>query len=480
MNTGFGSQCVPNYRILTEGQIIEIHKATLQLLEDTGVRIMHPQGIQLLKDAGCRINGHGNIQIPSGLVESCIHSAPASITIYSRNAAEAMQLEENKVHFGLGTDLLKTYDLETGILRPSRLQDVVNAARIADYFEDIDFIASYAHPQDIPANLAYIESFRAELENSIKPIFFTAAGSEDLAIIIEMAEVVAGGEEAMRKKPMAACYINAISGLLHNKEALQKLLFLSSKNLPLLYLPSSTAAVTSPVTPAGNIALDYAGVLVGLVLSQLTREGTPVIVSGMPPGGTFDMRTMVTSYCEPERTVIQALAHFYDLPMFSIAGASEAKLPDQQAAAEAAMSLVVETLAGGNIIHDLGYLESGLTYSLAQLVLCDEIVSWIKAYTKQIEVSDETLALDVIERTGPVGQFLDTDHTLRHYRERWYPTLFERGNYKSWKESGEKSLTERASERIEKILKDHSPEPLPEKIKKELRKITLSAELNQK
>ena len=164
MNTGFRSQCIPNYRLLTERQIKDIHNTTLQLLESIGVRVMEPKGIQILKDAGCRINGDNIVQIPNRLVEACIRSAPSRITIYNRNGDEAMHLEGNKVHFGLGTDLLKTYDLETGILRSSRLQDVVNAARIADYFEDIDFIASYAHPQDIPANLAYIESFRAEKE----------------------------------------------------------------------------------------------------------------------------------------------------------------------------------------------------------------------------------------------------------------------------------------------------------------------------
>ena len=286
-----------------------------------------------------------------------------------------------------------------------------------------------------------------------------------------MAEEVAGGPEALRQKPIVACYINAVSGLLHNKEALEKLLYLASKNLPFLYLPSSTAAVTSPVTPAGNVALDYAGVLTGLVLAQLKTEGTPVIVSGMPPGGTFDMRTLVTSYCEPERTIMQALSHYYNLPMFSIAGATEAKTVDSQAATEAAMSLVVETIAGGNIIHDLGYMESGLTYSFVQLALCDEIVSWIKGFLKKFEVNDETLALDVIAEVGPHGQYLKTKHTLKHYKERWYPNFFERLNYETWLDRGGKNFSERASEKIEMILGEHKPDPLPPDVQKKLQDI---------
>jgi len=192
------------------------------------------------------------------------------------------------------------------------------------------------------------------------------------------------------------------------------------------------------------------------------------------------MKTLVTSYCEPERTVTQALAHFYGLPMFAIGGASEAKVSDQQAAAEAALSLVVETLAGSNLIHDLGYLESGLTFSFVQLALCDEIVSWIKAYAKEFEVNEETLAVDVIAAVGPDGEFLKADHTLKHYRERWYPSLFERATYGGWLEKGAKSFSERATERIEKMLVEHKPELLPVKVKEKLRQIVQQAELSKR
>ncbi|MBC8247637.1 MAG: trimethylamine methyltransferase family protein, partial [Deltaproteobacteria bacterium] len=170
--------------MLSDNQIKEIHYETLQLLESTGVRVMDQEGVQILIDAGCRMIGNNIVQIPNRLVEDCIRSAPSRITIYNRKGEEAMHLEGDKVHFGLGMELLETYDLETGELRSSRLHDVVDAARVADYFEEIDFVASFAHPRDVPANLSYIESFRAEVENSIKPIFFTAAGIEDLAVII--------------------------------------------------------------------------------------------------------------------------------------------------------------------------------------------------------------------------------------------------------------------------------------------------------
>jgi trimethylamine--corrinoid protein Co-methyltransferase len=290
-----------------------------------------------------------------------------------------------------------------------------------------------------------------------------------------MLQSVVGGEDALKEKPMAACYINVPSGLVHNEDSLRKLLYLSKLEIPSLYIPSSVGGVKSPVTPAGTVALDNAGVLVGLVLSQLSQEGSPIIVPGMT-GGTFDMKTLVQSYCEPERTLAHSLARFYGLPMFGLGGTSESKSADGQAAAEAALTLLVDVLAGSHLIHDLGYLESGLTFSFIQLLLCDEIVSWIKALTQKTEVSKRTLAVDVVESVGPEGQFLDTDHTLDYYRERWYPSLFDRSTFDAWTQRGSKDFEARAVERIDEILSEHRPATLPDRVQVKLQRVVEQAE----
>jgi len=149
---------------------------------------------------------------------------------------------------------------------------------------------------------------------------------------------------------------------------------------------------------------------------------------------------------------------------------------DQQAAAEAALTMMAETLGGANLIHDLGYLESGLSGSLAQLVLCNEIVSWIEAFMSPVEINDQTLALDLIDEVGPDGQFLDSDHTMKHFRNRWYPEVFDRGNFDQWQDDGGKSLAERTAQRVDKILTEHQVEPLPEKIAQEIKIIVNRAE----
>ena len=478
MNASSGSQCIPDYRILTEAQIKDIHNATLQLLENTGVRVMHPEGIQLLIDAGCRINGDGNVQIPSGLVEACIHSAPAGITIYNRNGAEAMRLEGNEVHFGLGTDLLKTYDLETGRLRSSRLQDVVNATRTADYFEEIDFIASYAHPQDIPANLAYVESFRAELENSIKPIFFTAAGPEDLAIIIEMAKSVAGGKDRLRQKPFIIHYSEPTSPLTHSASALSKLFLCATKRVPVTYALGMLSGASGPVTLAGAITVANAEALSGIVIHQLMAKGAPII-SGFGIS-TMDMLTGSPIYACPEyRLALSACAdlyHYYEIPMWGTAGVSDANCLDQQAGMEAAMSLLMAALDGANLIHDVGYLGQGLIGSPAAIVMGAEIISYVKRMIRGFDIGADRIGMDVIRQVGPGGDFLTAAQTLKlHRQEHWRPMFANRASLIHWKDKGRNTYGEIVTRKAIEILKTQKCESLPADVRQNITAIAKNA-----
>ena len=195
-----------------------------------------------------------------------------------------------------------------------------------------------------------------------------------------------------------------------------------------------------------------AGILLGLVLAQVTREGTPFIVKGWGGGG-LDMRTMVYGYAGPDqRATCIAMARYYGLPSFALAGASDAKLVDGQAAAEAALTLAVETLAGADLVHDLGYLASGMTGSLAQMVICAEIVSWLRHLQRPLVVDEEALALGLVDELGPGGQFLAASHTRRHFREHWYSGLFERQTREAWEAGGGTTLAERAARRVDEVL----------------------------
>jgi trimethylamine--corrinoid protein Co-methyltransferase len=458
------------YTRLTDSQAEKIHATSLEILESLGVRLYLPEAIDLLKKAGAKVSDGNLVHVPPKLVENALSTVPKEVTLYDRHGNPVMPLSGDNCFFGPGSDCLNIIDHRTGEHRKPNLQDVIEGVRLCDALPNIDFIMSLLLPTDVDQTLADMYQTEVMLANTTKPIIIVSYESQGLRNSVEMAEAVVGGVEALREKPILTCYINVVSGRVHNADGLEKLLYLSGKGLPSLYIPASNAGVTSPMTQAGAVAFDNAGILLGVVLSQLNREGAPMIISAMNPA-SIDMKTMVGPYAFPEKGFMRSVAQRYGIPTFSLAGGSDSKVVDQQAAAEAALTILVDVLMGGNIIHDLGYMESGLTYSFVQLAICNEIVDWVKAFFNGIEVNDETLALEEVARVGINDTFLKTKHTRKHYKKTWYPDLFERGNYKEWKKSGSKPLAERARERVETILNHHQPEPLPNDVRMKISKI---------
>ena len=456
------SQAAAQFARLTPAQCESLHCASLEILERTGVRLFEPEAVELVRRAGAEVSEGNRVRIPARLIEQAFSTAPRSVVLHDRLGSPVMPLEGARTYFGPGSDCLNVIDHRTGERRRARLQDVRDAARLCDALEHIHFVMSMFLPSDVQPDLADRLQFEAMLQNTSKPVVFVTYEMSGCADVIEMAEAVAGGADALRERPFAACYINVTTGLIHNADALQKLLFLAGKGLPALYIPVVSGGTSGPMTMAGGLALSNAGALAGLVLSQLKRPGAPFVMPGFG-GDALDMRTMVDPYCAPEpRGMAEALGHFYDLPLFCLGGSSESKLVDAQAGIEAAMSMLVGAMAGGHLFHDLGYLESGLSGSLAQLAICNEIAGWIASFQQPVEISPETLALDLIDQAGPEGQFLKLPHTRRHMRERWYPTIFDRDNHPGWLARGGKALPERAADQVARLLDSHRPQPLGE------------------
>jgi trimethylamine--corrinoid protein Co-methyltransferase len=464
-----------HFQRLSEDQCRRIHWASLEILERIGIRLYLQEAIDLLKEAGADIEDGNLALVPPGMVEKALGTAPKRVVLCDRHGRPVMPLEGHRCFYGPGSDCMHIIDHRTRMRRRPVLADVREGVVLCDALENVDFVMSMFVPSDVVDVLADRYQMKAMLSHTTKPIIVVTYDIDGLVDAVEMAERVVGGTVALRRRPLLACYINVATGLRHNREALQKLLFLAEKRLPALYIPVSTCGVSAPVTAAGAIAVDYAGVLLGLVLSQLKQEGTPFITTGMQPS-PLDLRTLVSPYCPAERGFAQAMSHFYNLPQFALGGASDSKVVDQQAAAEAALTLLTETLGGGNLIHDLGYLESGLTFSFAQLVICDEIVSWIKAFVRGIEISEETLALDLIAQYRDQGPYLESEHTRRNFRRRWYPDLFERADYETWLERGSQDLGQRAATRVQELLDEHQPDPLPQDVRQQLQDVISQAE----
>lgn len=465
----------PVFRRLSEEQLEAIHFASLEIAERVGMRFYDDEALGLFKKAGAHVSDGNLVKIPSHLMEWGVRTAPKRITLCDRNGRPAMMLEGRKSYFGTGSDCLYAIDHRSGERRQAVLSDVEDGIRVCDALPNVDFVMSMFLPSDRHPSIYDRYQMEVMLANTTKPIVFVPPDLAGCRDSVEMAEIVAGGEDALRLNPFVCAYLNFSSYVRHNEEAVQRLLYMAGKGLPVIYVGSiASRGVMTPATVAGCLAFSNAGQLAGLLLAQLKREGAPVIAF-RTAGGGFDMRTMTALYSSPDcRGFRGDLAHYYGLPSFGTSGCSDSKIPDEQAAMEASLTLLVDALEGSNLVHDLGYLESGRTGSLEMLAMGDEALGWIKRFMDPAVVNEETLALDVI--AGADGEFMGTHHTVRHYREDWIPGISDRGGYDSWLAAGGKSFRQRAAERVSGILAEHHPKVLPAEMRRQLSQIVGRAE----
>jgi trimethylamine--corrinoid protein Co-methyltransferase len=351
------------------------------------------------------------------------------------------------------------------------LQDVKEAAIMQDALPELAFVMSMFLPEDVDPRIYDRYQMEVMLNHTTKPIVFVTPDFEGCVAAVEMCEVVAGGAEAFRQRPFATCYINVTSGLIANAEALHKCMYLAEKGLPMLYIPLNAGGVNSPATTAGCMASMNAGTLLGIVLAQLVRVGVPIAVPGWN-GGPYNLKTMVGNYVlADEQGVPTEMGKYYGLPVFGLGGSTDAKVLDQQCGMEVTLSLMTALLHGANIVHDVGFMDSGLQGSLQVQVIANDTIGFLRAATRGVPVDEETLALDVIEELGPTGDYLTHEHTLAHFREPFYSRLADKGTYSQWVERGATTMEERAAKEADRILTSHEPEPLPVEVQLELKKI---------
>ena len=464
----------PPLEYLSQEQMRDIHSAALEILEDCGTVIHHEKAVGLLHQAGAHVKDDRQVFIPGGLVEWAIRRAPSRVTIYDRNGNPSMFLEGRNVYFGTGSDCPNLLDSFTGERREFLADDVADAVRLVDALPNIDFTMSMGLAPDFRSEWQYQQKYAIMIRKSTKPQVITAADKACLNDIVDIAAAVTGGRAELSRKPIFVLYDEPTSPLVHIKEALEKLMFMAENNLPTNYSPGIMAGGTSPVTMAGAIAQANAEILAGLVIHQLKNSGAPFIFgAGMSP---MDMQSMQPTYSSPEAMITQAgLCQIgrclYDLPTWGFGGCSASKLADQQAVNEAVAYIMMAGWMGTNLVHDVGYLEFGLTYSFDLLVMCDEFIGQVRRMMEGIRVDREHLAVEPIKRVGPGGHFLQDKHTLDHFRENWQPDLTDRRTYEDWKANGAKSMVERTRDKVRHILDNHRPQPLPAEVDAEIDRI---------
>ncbi len=420
------------YRPLSDSDTRRIAAAAFKVLETSGMAVYSDTAFEALRAAGAAVDAATRIvRFPRAMVEDAIASTPSSITLHSRDGENDIVLEGSRVHYGTGGTALYVLDPDTRQRRPARVEDVVLNARMVQALPHVHMHTINVFPHDVTVQDDIdVNRFFHTLEHTTKHVMggiYSLAGARKA---VELAEIIAGSPAALREKPFVSFITLIISPFKIDDHYGEMTCYLARENLPVVVPTEPICGTTSPVTLAGNVLTHVAETLGGIVLVQAVRKGAPGICGSV--GSIPDLRTMDHVGGAIERGMINAavsqMAQYFRIPMYSTGGTSDAKSVNAQAGYESAMSALLVAMSGANYIHDIaGLMESDLTVSYEKLAMDNEMLGMCQRVLRGIEVTDETLAADLMISKGPGADYLVEDHTLRHMRTEFYhPTLANR------------------------------------------------------
>jgi len=470
----------------------KIHSGVLAVLRDIGMRVEHPEALSYLAGAGCIVDNATNIvKFSESIVENAVAHMRRDYTLTNRKGIRVpmrytemrFASEEPKLHtdfvVNAGGFVPFVLDLD-GNRREATMQDVIDSIRLADALENIDLIGLPCAAMEVPHELRPVVMTAELIKNTSKPGGIEAWNKNDIKYITEMALTLRGGMEELKKKPFLIGYGEARSPLCIDHNMCEIFMEYIKMGLPQSLDTMPSAGVTAPATSAGTIVMGLAETLAGLVLGYAMDNDAWVSIDMCP--GLADMRTMAFPYAGADRIALtaavnQMMREFYGRPGGCHAGKTDACYPGVQAGFEKALSMLFPVLAGATGIGTVGQLEGGMTFSYVQLVIDDEIAGYIKRILRGFEVTDETLAVDVIKNVGVNGDFLGHEHTAARYRDEFYLSdLLERMPMAMWEKQAVRGMEEKAREKCERILKEHRAAPLDAAVEKEIDKIVKKAE----
>ncbi|MEM2691596.1 MAG: trimethylamine methyltransferase family protein, partial [Candidatus Bathyarchaeia archaeon] len=412
--------------------------------------------------------------IPHYLAKDALQKTPHRFSVYHRDLKTRRTLGGDETYFGTVGFATNFYDAMSRTYRRVTVQDLANATRIADALDNVDFYMCMGSPMDVPHEIVDRYMWATAFENTSKPIISEAMRKEGARDAIEMASTIVGGVEELRKKPIMLLLISITSPLTYDRATLEAFVEACKLGIPVFVNSGPMAGATSPVTLAGTLALNMAEFISALVIRYVVNKNAPLIIGSW--ARAMDVRQASAVLGGPEFALLHScvanMAHYYGIPSAGGGVLTDSKSLDVQMGYEKALTGVLPALAGLNLICGMGLIASENTMSLEGLIIDNEIVSMIKKLVGGFEITDETLAFDVIKNVGPKGSFIKERHTLEHFRrEIWIPKITDRTFPEIWVKSGARDLWVKAKEEAEKILKEHQVLPLSKDVKAKIRSI---------
>ncbi len=473
-------------KVLSMDQVEELHRATVEVLENIGIKNLHDDAREIMKGNGCEVDNDKKIvKIPGPVLMKFLKMAPTNITLHGRDAKYDVHLDDSDNVFVMGgAGAVKTLDFD-GNLRPSTMRDLKDLTRLEDTLENMDI----AHFLVIPTDTEFGETSECEMmtfahmiTNNTRSFYALLGGCrEGLHYELEMAAVLAGSIKEVSKRPFFVGGLCIISPLTQRAEFIEELLECGKYNIPCYVEADATAGGTTPYTIAGEIVEINANILAAVALAQMVHPGAPCIYSSS--SGILDMKSLYYSGNAPESTLLHMasaqMAHFYHLPYYG-SNPTDSKLPDGQMGYERAQHFLGCALGGVNIIHvAIGNLAMMGIANYEQCLIDNEILGSTFRFLRGIDTSKEAIGIDAFMEAGHSATFLQTKHALKYCRsdERWEPRLTDRGSWNQWlANTGGKDMRERARDLAKKILQEHNPVYVTEQQRKEVWKIARAAQ----
>ena len=467
LRSGIGTTAGFGLGAFSRDELDSIHYATLQIFQDTGIKVMNEEALEIFHGGGCdveRFDGYGIVKIPSYVVEECAFWAPHTMVYDARDPDKDYIAEPNRVGFTTFGGCINVLDPHTRDIRRATKKDCGEIARVCDHLDEICMVTRSVNSTDVPAGALSVHNLDALLRNTGKHIFLGVDSPRSLEVMIELASAAVGGRDKFSKRPNFTPSICPLSPLTLPDNSCNIIMNSARSGLGILVLPMALSGGTSSATLAGTLVTHNTEVLSGIILAQLTKKGVPCTYGSTST--ILDLRFGTSAIGSPEYGMINAsiakLAQYYRLPSYVGGGASDSKVPDIQSGYEFTLSATLSALAGANIVFGSGVLEQGLTIDFAKLVMDAEMIRMIQVAIGGIEISDDKLAMDVIHEVGFGGAYISHEHSLRSMRSQSRSKLFDRRSRSDWMDlTNGASMRVRAYEAAIDIIQNHQPLPLP-------------------
>lgn len=374
--------------------------------------------------------------------------------------------------------LERILDHRTGEARSSTVQDLMDWITIVDALPHVDYNGVLS-PADVHLPSRDVASAALALRYTSKHLHALAYSGSSVDYLARIAEVVAGSRDEACRRPPISFFQVCISPLHLSRSGVDRILAAGQNSIPLFLNSSPIMGATAPISIAGCVALLNAEILGMNVICQLFHPGSAVVYAARTPA--MDMKTTVSCWGIMEVSLATALSvqlakEKYGFITDIVGPSTESKLLDTQSAMERTWMTPLPVLAGTDIVVGAGNIESVATMSLPQLLLDDELFASIKRMVEGVQIDDDSLAVDATDQVGPKGQFLDSDHTLRRFREAFRQSeLFDRTFRDTWEKRGRPQVMDKVYDKMDQILKKHEVEPLPEEQLKQLEEIVSEA-----